>query len=145
MAEIAIRVEPTRLEPGGWIQHISVTFPAGERSLNLATAYREGSAKRQSAELQALLVRLAEANQDEGRRESKEKPDGFVVLPPHSAQGYRAIGANCTREDERTTQACRAFMMLWLSALFLAVALLFIAIVIAYLLVSTYLQGGRRR
>ena len=67
MAEITITVEPFRLESGGWIQHISMKFPDGERSLNVATAYREG------AELQALLVRLAEANQDEGRRESKER------------------------------------------------------------------------
>jgi hypothetical protein len=73
MAEIAIRVEPIRLESGAWIQHISVKFPDGERNFNVATAYREGSAKQQSAELQALLVRLAEANQDEGRRESKER------------------------------------------------------------------------
>jgi hypothetical protein len=73
VAEITITVEPFRLESGGWIQHISVKFPEGERSLNVATAYREGSAKQQSSELQALLVRLAEANKDEGRRESKER------------------------------------------------------------------------
>jgi hypothetical protein len=73
MAEISIRVEPFRLESGGWIQHISVKFPDGERSLNVATAHREASAKQQSAELQALLVRLAEANKDEGRRERTER------------------------------------------------------------------------
>jgi hypothetical protein len=73
VAEITITVEPIRLESGAWIQHISVNFPDGERSLNVATAHREGSAKQQSAELQALLVRLAEANQDEGRRKSKER------------------------------------------------------------------------
>jgi hypothetical protein len=73
VAQIAITVEPIRLESGAWIQHITVAFPEGERSLNLAAAYREGSAKQQSAELQALLVRLAEASQDEGRRESKER------------------------------------------------------------------------
>jgi hypothetical protein len=73
VAEITITVEPIRLESGAWIQRISLKFPDGERSLNVATAYREGSAKQQSAELQALLVRLAEAKQDEGRRESKEK------------------------------------------------------------------------
>jgi hypothetical protein len=59
------------------IQHISVKFPDGERNLNVATAYREGSAKHQSAELQALFVLLAEANKDEGRRESTEEPDDF--------------------------------------------------------------------
>ena len=73
MAEITITVESIRLESGAWIQHISVTFPQGERNLNVATAYREGSAKQQTAELQALLVRLAEASKDEGRRESKER------------------------------------------------------------------------
>jgi hypothetical protein len=73
VAEITITVEPIRLESGAWIQDISVNFPDGERSLNVATAHREGSAMQQSAELQALLVRLAEANQDEGRRESKER------------------------------------------------------------------------
>jgi hypothetical protein len=73
VAEIAITVEPIRLESGAWIQHISVNFPDGERSLKVATAYRKGSATQQSAELQALLVRLAEASQDEGRRESKER------------------------------------------------------------------------
>jgi hypothetical protein len=73
VAEITITVEPIRLESGAWIQHISVKFPDGERSLNVATAYREGSAQQQSAELQALLVRLAEASQDEGRREGKER------------------------------------------------------------------------
>jgi hypothetical protein len=73
VAEITITVEPLRLESGAWIQHISVKFPDGERNLNIATAHREGSAKQQSAELQALLVRLAEANKDEGRRESTER------------------------------------------------------------------------
>jgi hypothetical protein len=71
--KLQFTVEPIRLESGAWIQHISVNFPDGERSLNVATAHREGSAKQQSAELQALLVRLAEANKDEGRRESKER------------------------------------------------------------------------
>jgi hypothetical protein len=73
VAEITISVEPIRLESGAWIQRISLKFPDGERSLNVATAYREGSAKQQSAELQALLVRLAEASQDEGRREGRER------------------------------------------------------------------------
>jgi hypothetical protein len=73
VAEITIPVEPFRLESRGWIQRISVKFPDGERSLNVATAYREGSGKQQSAELQALLVCLAEASQAEGRRESKER------------------------------------------------------------------------
>jgi hypothetical protein len=73
VAQITITVEPIHLESGAWIQHISVAFPDGERSLNLAAAYREGSARQQSAELQALLVRLAEASRDEGRREGKER------------------------------------------------------------------------
>jgi hypothetical protein len=34
--------------------------------------------------------------------------------------------------------------MLWLSALFFMVALLIVAFVIAYLLVSIYSRGGRR-
>jgi hypothetical protein len=34
--------------------------------------------------------------------------------------------------------------MLWLFALFLTVALLIVAFVIAYLLVSIYFRGGRR-
>jgi hypothetical protein len=50
VAEITITVEPVRLESGGWIQRISVKFPDTERSLNVATAYCEGSAKQQSAD-----------------------------------------------------------------------------------------------
>jgi hypothetical protein len=36
-------------------------------------------------------------------------------------------------------------MMLWLSALVFIVALLIVAFVLAYLLVSIYFRGGKRR
>jgi hypothetical protein len=94
VAEITIPVEPIRLESGAWIQHISLAFPDGERSLNVAAAYREGSARQQSAELQALLLRLAEASKDEGRRGGQGKNATASSFPPpplHQAVGRRIV------------------------------------------------------
>jgi hypothetical protein len=79
VAEITITVEPIRLKSGAWIQHISLKFPDGERSLNVATAYPEGSAKQQSADLRALLARLADASRDEAAGKARKERDGFVV------------------------------------------------------------------
>jgi hypothetical protein len=96
VAEITIIVEPIRLESGAWIQNISVKFPDGERNLNVATAYREGSAQQQSAELQALLVRLAEASQDEAAGKARKERDGSVVRTDALHPGIPSSrGNNC--------------------------------------------------
>jgi hypothetical protein len=141
-----MNVEPIRLESGGWIQHINVKFPDGERSLNVAMASREGSARQLSAELQALLVRLAEAKQDEGRRQSKERKRrlrrSHHRTPTH---GYQAVREPIVISAHDRAGLSRAAELLWLFALFFTAALLIVAFVISYAIVSIYFGRGRRQ
>jgi hypothetical protein len=51
-------------------------------------------------------------------------------------------GAPIVERSGITPQGSRTAMMLWLLALFVTVALLILAFVIAYVLVSIYLRGG---
>jgi hypothetical protein len=78
VAEITITVEPIRLESGAWIQHISVNFPDGERSLNVATAHREGSAKQQSPNFRRCSYAWPKLTKKKDAGKARKEPDGFV-------------------------------------------------------------------